>query len=127
MRLILNEFTFSVQFGCICAYKLRVALSFNISALLVTHHIYDDICLSMHLAGLYYAKQIGLLYYVLSFKVRAPEGNNLEEILIRKLNVKCSQREVSSCLILKLVTYMNRMLKKAAIQIGDDVEITQNS
>ncbi|XP_077287694.1 osiris 3 [Arctopsyche grandis] len=59
--------------------------------------------------------------------VRAQEGNNLEDILIRKLNVKCSQREVSSCLILKLVTYMNRMLKKAAIQIGDDVEITQNS
>lgn len=54
------------------------------------------------------------------------DSNNLEDVLIKRLNSKCTQRDVSSCLILKLVTYMNRMLKKAAIQIGDDLEITQN-
>lgn len=45
---------------------------------------------------------------------------------MKKLNNKCSNRDVSSCMMLKLVTYFNRMLKKSQLDIGD-VEITQTS
>lgn len=54
------------------------------------------------------------------------EHNTVEEALLKKLNTKCSNRDVSSCMMLKLVTYFNRMLKKSSIEIGD-VEITQTS
>ncbi|KAI4491558.1 hypothetical protein M0804_002950 [Polistes exclamans] len=46
-----------------------------------------------------------------------------EEELLRKLNNKCSQNDISSCVMLKLVTYMNKLLKKASIELTDDVEI----
>lgn len=42
------------------------------------------------------------------------------------MNTKCSNRDISSCMMLKLVTYFNRMLKKSTIEIGD-VEIKQTS
>lgn len=50
-----------------------------------------------------------------------------EEELLRKLNAKCSQNDISSCVMLKLVTYMNRLLKKASIELTDDIEITKTS
>ncbi|XP_046486941.1 uncharacterized protein [Neodiprion pinetum] len=50
-----------------------------------------------------------------------------EEELLRKLNAKCSQNEVSSCVMLKLVTYMNKLLKKASIELTDDIEIRKTS
>ncbi|KAG8300541.1 hypothetical protein J6590_073758 [Homalodisca vitripennis] len=50
-----------------------------------------------------------------------------EETLMTKLNAKCSQRDTSSCLMLKLVTYMNRLLKKSSIGVGDSLVITQTS
>lgn len=34
---------------------------------------------------------------------------------------------MSSCVMLKLVTYMNRMLKKASIELGGDIEVTQTA
>ncbi|KAK0183023.1 hypothetical protein PV327_001101 [Microctonus hyperodae] len=46
-----------------------------------------------------------------------------EEELMRKLNNKCSQNDISSCVMLKLVTYMNKLLKKASIELTDDIEI----
>ncbi|XP_011646094.1 uncharacterized protein LOC105432831 [Pogonomyrmex barbatus] len=46
-----------------------------------------------------------------------------EEELLRKLNSKCSQNDISSCVMLKLVTYMNKLLKKASIELTDDIEI----
>lgn len=45
---------------------------------------------------------------------------------MKKLNSKCSNRDISACMMLKLVTYFNRMLKKSNIELGD-VEITQTS
>lgn len=50
-----------------------------------------------------------------------------EEELLRKLNVKCSQSDINSCVMLKLVTYMNKLLKKASIELTDDIEIRKTS
>ncbi|XP_043472588.1 uncharacterized protein LOC122505172 [Leptopilina heterotoma] len=50
-----------------------------------------------------------------------------EEELLRKLNQKCSQNDINSCVMLKLVTYMNRLLKKASIELTDDIEIRKTS
>lgn len=50
----------------------------------------------------------------------------IEESLMKKLNNKCSNQDISSCMMLKLVTYFNRMLKKSQIDLGD-VEITKTS
>lgn len=50
-----------------------------------------------------------------------------EEELVRKLNAKCSQNDISSCVMLKLVTYMNKLLKKASIELTDDIEIRKTS
>lgn len=48
-----------------------------------------------------------------------------EEELIQKLNVKCSAKDVSSCVMLKLVTYMNKLMKKNNLEIGDMMEIAK--
>ncbi|KAK7865360.1 hypothetical protein R5R35_001850 [Gryllus longicercus] len=48
-----------------------------------------------------------------------------EQALLSKLNTKCSQREVSSCVMLKMVTYVNKLLKKANIQVTEGLEISQ--
>ena len=50
-----------------------------------------------------------------------------EEELLRKLNAKCSQNDINSCVMLKLVTYMNKLLKKASIELTDDIEIRKTS
>jgi len=50
-----------------------------------------------------------------------------EDVLLQKLNNKCSQSDVSSCVMLKLVTYMNRLLKKSNIEVFEDLHITQTA
>jgi hypothetical protein len=50
-----------------------------------------------------------------------------EDDLLRKLNNKCSERDVSSCVMLKMVTYMNRLLKKANIEVFEGLHITQTA
>jgi hypothetical protein len=50
-----------------------------------------------------------------------------EDALLQKLNKKCSQRDVSSCVMLKLVTYMNRLLKKSNIEVFEGLHITQTA
>ncbi|XP_063229127.1 uncharacterized protein LOC134534575 [Bacillus rossius redtenbacheri] len=50
-----------------------------------------------------------------------------EASLVQKLNAKCSQRDVPSCMMLKLVTYMNRLLKKSKIEVGGGLEIEKTS
>lgn len=50
-----------------------------------------------------------------------------EEDVLRKLNLKCSQNDLSSCVFLKLVTYMNKLLKKASFELTDDIEIRKTS
>ncbi|XP_063988819.1 uncharacterized protein LOC135168498 [Diachasmimorpha longicaudata] len=50
-----------------------------------------------------------------------------EEELMRKLNNKCSQNDISSCVMLKLVTYMNKLMKKVSIELTDDIEIKKTS
>uniref|UniRef100_A0A182TZQ6 Uncharacterized protein n=1 Tax=Anopheles melas TaxID=34690 RepID=A0A182TZQ6_9DIPT len=47
----------------------------------------------------------------------------LEDSFIRRLGGKCTQKDNSSCVMLKLVTYMNRMLKKSSISLGDSFEL----
>lgn len=60
-------------------------------------------------------------------QVHTNERSQIEEALLKKLNTKCSQKDMSSCVMLKLVTYMNRMLKKASIELGGDIEVTQTA
>jgi hypothetical protein len=48
-----------------------------------------------------------------------------EDALMQKLNKKCSQRDVSSCVMLKMITYMNRLLKKSNIEVFEGLHITQ--
>lgn len=48
-----------------------------------------------------------------------------EDELVRKLNAKCGARDVSSCVMLKLVTYMNKLMKKNNLEIGDMMEIAK--
>jgi len=48
-----------------------------------------------------------------------------EEELVRKLNAKCSARDASSCVMLKLVTYMNKLMKKNSLEIGGMMEIAR--
>lgn len=50
-----------------------------------------------------------------------------EDTLLQKLNNKCSQNDVSSCVMLKLVTYMNRLLKKSNIEVFEGLHITQTA
>ncbi|CAH1111135.1 unnamed protein product [Psylliodes chrysocephalus] len=54
------------------------------------------------------------------------DKSTIEESLFKKLNTKCSNQDISSCMMLKLVTYFNRLMKKSHIEFGD-VEITQTS
>ncbi|KAK5637725.1 hypothetical protein RI129_006108 [Pyrocoelia pectoralis] len=58
--------------------------------------------------------------------IHVNEHGSIEEVLMKKLNAKCANNDASSCMMLKLVTYFNRLLKKSSIEIGD-VEITQTS
>lgn len=51
----------------------------------------------------------------------------VEDALLRKLNAKCNQKDVSSCVMLKFVTYMNRLLKKTSLEISDTLVISQTS
>ncbi|KAK9501624.1 hypothetical protein O3M35_012317 [Rhynocoris fuscipes] len=53
--------------------------------------------------------------------------NKDEAGLLDKLNTRCTKREASACLMLKLVTYVNRLLKKADIPVTDSLEISQTS
>ncbi|VVC45852.1 Protein of unknown function DUF1676 [Cinara cedri] len=48
-----------------------------------------------------------------------------EDELIQKLNTKCSAKDVSSCVMLKLVTYMNKLMKKNNFEIGEMMEIAK--
>jgi hypothetical protein len=50
-----------------------------------------------------------------------------EDTLLQKLNKKCGQRDVSACVMLKLVTYMNRLLKKSNIEVFEGLHIKQIS
>lgn len=52
-------------------------------------------------------------------------SSELEEALTQKLNKKCSQRDVSSCFMLKMVTYINRLIKKSNIEVFEGLHITQ--
>lgn len=53
--------------------------------------------------------------------------NHYEAALLDKLNTRCTKRETSACLMLKLVTYINRLMKKADIPVSDSLEITQTA
>lgn len=48
-----------------------------------------------------------------------------EEELVQKLNTKCSAKDVSSCVMLKLVTYMNKLMKKNSFEISEMMEISK--
>ncbi|XP_055524540.1 uncharacterized protein LOC129718134 isoform X2 [Wyeomyia smithii] len=49
----------------------------------------------------------------------------LEDSFVQRLGAKCTQKDNSSCVMLKFVTYMNRILQKSSITIGDGVELMQ--
>lgn len=52
---------------------------------------------------------------------------NREVALVEKLKSKCNDKDLSSCVMLKLVSYMNRLLKKSNLEVYDGLEITQTS
>ncbi|XP_065358000.1 uncharacterized protein Osi3 [Calliphora vicina] len=58
--------------------------------------------------------------------IPAINRNQLEEGFLRKLNIKCSQRDNHSCMMLKLIVYMNRIFKKSSIDVNKKVTVTQN-
>lgn len=60
-------------------------------------------------------------------KVAVADTSSGEEALLRKLNTRCAQKDSSSCVLLKMVTYFNRLLKKSSIAIGETVEIERTS
>ncbi|XP_046384533.1 uncharacterized protein LOC124154695 [Ischnura elegans] len=51
----------------------------------------------------------------------------LEAAVSSKLRSECARRDASACLKLKLLAYMNKLLKKASIPITDAVEISRTS
>lgn len=54
--------------------------------------------------------------------------NAMEEMFLKKLSNKCSnKKDMSSCVMLKLMNYMNRLLKKSSLEISDSIEISQTS
>jgi len=53
--------------------------------------------------------------------------SDAEDVLLQKLYNKCSQSDVSSCLMLELVTYMNRLLKKSNIEVFEGLHIKQTA
>lgn len=48
-----------------------------------------------------------------------------EDELIEKLNNKCAAKDVSGCVMLKLVTYMNKLMKKNSVEFGEAIEISK--
>ncbi|KAJ9577921.1 hypothetical protein L9F63_025220 [Diploptera punctata] len=54
-------------------------------------------------------------------------SQDTEVVLLQKLNNKCGQKDISSCFLLKLVAYMNRLLKKSNIEVIEGVHITQTT
>jgi len=58
--------------------------------------------------------------------IPAVNRNQLEEGFLRKLNTKCSQRDQHSCMMLKLIVYMNRLFKKSTIEFNENIKVTQN-
>lgn len=50
--------------------------------------------------------------------------HQFEESFLKKLNTKCTQRDNSSCLMLKWMAYMNRMLKKSTIDVGGNFQLS---
>nr|XP_022917860.1 uncharacterized protein LOC111427107 [Onthophagus taurus] len=53
------------------------------------------------------------------------EFTSAEETLFKKLRLKCTSNDVTACLTLKGITYLNKLMKKAQIHVGDVVEITK--
>lgn len=53
--------------------------------------------------------------------------HQFEESFLKKLNTKCTQRDNSSCLMLKWMAYMNRMLKKSTIDVGGNFQLSHIS
>lgn len=56
---------------------------------------------------------------------QALEKQRLEENFLKKLSSKCKEKDNSSCVMLKLVNYMNKILKKPAVTINDKFELLQ--
>ncbi|XP_075986469.1 osiris 3 isoform X2 [Anticarsia gemmatalis] len=69
------------------------------------------------------------LFAILIFGiVRASETDEKpEETLKRGLTNKCVARETSSCIAIELVGYVDRMLRTASFQLGEDVMIVDES
>lgn len=75
-----------------------------------------------------------VLFAVLAVAFAANESENetfpnapskTEVALLDKLNAKCSRKHETSCMMLKLVAYMNRLMKKSSIQVAESVEIVE--
>lgn len=83
--------------------------------------------LSMYLANPLKEEKKEKISVIEQQSVTITDRAKYEEELLRKLNSKCSQNDISSCVMLKLVTYMNKLLKRASIELTDDIEIKKTS
>lgn len=48
-----------------------------------------------------------------------------ETELVQKLNAKCGARDASGCVMLKLMTYMDKLMKRDSVRLGDVAEIAR--
>lgn len=48
-----------------------------------------------------------------------------ETELVQKLNAKCGARDASGCVMLKMMTYMDKLMKRDSVRLGDVAEIAR--
>ncbi|KAL5284799.1 hypothetical protein ACFFRR_006858 [Megaselia abdita] len=59
--------------------------------------------------------------------VQSLNRNQLEEGFLRKLYTKCnSNTDNHSCMMLKLILYMNKLFKKSSVSITENIRVTEN-
>lgn len=69
---------------------------------------------------------IFLLLVWLTFQSKLPTSKiQIEEKFLQQLNSKCLENDNSSCVMAKLLSYMNKMLKKPSFSIGKRITLLQ--
>lgn len=69
---------------------------------------------------------IFLLLVWLTFQSKVPTSKiQIEEKFLQQLNSKCLENDNSSCVMAKLLSYMNKMLKKPSFSIGKRITLLQ--
>ncbi|XP_059490965.1 uncharacterized protein LOC132205725 [Neocloeon triangulifer] len=68
-----------------------------------------------------------LLAALAAAKPQNDVAETFELEVLEKLNTACAQqKETSACIKLKVIAYMNKLMKKASIEVTEDVVLTRN-